>query len=389
MDFEIGRDHGAARADGDRPRRAHERRRGRARRADAGGGRRARARVAEGARPAREARELPALRRHVRALPLADRAAHLAAVVVRDGGAAQAGARGAARAARPLPPASRSTVRDPLARGDPRLERLAPALVGAPAAALVLPGRPRHLRVAAAGRVRRVRLAPTIERDPDVLDTWFSSALWPFATLGWPEQTRGAPPLLPGRRQLDRARDHPPLGEPDDLDGPRADGGGAVHRRDHPLDDPRRRRPPHVEEPRHGRRPARRDRQARRRRDPLRPAEDVLDAGRPLRRGDDRGGPEAREQALERRRGCCSRSGSSRTRGRATLEERWILARLDATRAEVEEAWSRFEFSPSVQALYHLTFDDFCDWYAEAIKPRLAARRGPCARPRSRRSSGC
>src|SRR5215831_4747040 len=28
-----------------------------------------------------------------------------------------------------------------------------------------------------------------LERDPDVLDTWFSSALWPFATLGWPERT--------------------------------------------------------------------------------------------------------------------------------------------------------------------------------------------------------
>ena len=28
-----------------------------------------------------------------------------------------------------------------------------------------------------------------IERDPDVLDTWFSSALWPHSTLGWPEQT--------------------------------------------------------------------------------------------------------------------------------------------------------------------------------------------------------
>ena len=25
-------------------------------------------------------------------------------------------------------------------------------------------------------------------RDPDVLDTWFSSALWPFATLGWPDE---------------------------------------------------------------------------------------------------------------------------------------------------------------------------------------------------------
>jgi valyl-tRNA synthetase len=28
-----------------------------------------------------------------------------------------------------------------------------------------------------------------LEQDPDVLDTWFSSALWPFATLGWPEKT--------------------------------------------------------------------------------------------------------------------------------------------------------------------------------------------------------
>ncbi|MCO5186997.1 MAG: valine--tRNA ligase [Anaerolineae bacterium] len=29
----------------------------------------------------------------------------------------------------------------------------------------------------------------TLEQDPDVLDTWFSSALWPFSTLGWPNQT--------------------------------------------------------------------------------------------------------------------------------------------------------------------------------------------------------
>lgn len=31
--------------------------------------------------------------------------------------------------------------------------------------------------------------SPDIAQDPDVLDTWFSSALWPFATMGWPEQT--------------------------------------------------------------------------------------------------------------------------------------------------------------------------------------------------------
>lgn len=33
------------------------------------------------------------------------------------------------------------------------------------------------------------RPAGDYEQDPDVLDTWFSSALWPFATLGWPEKT--------------------------------------------------------------------------------------------------------------------------------------------------------------------------------------------------------
>ena len=31
--------------------------------------------------------------------------------------------------------------------------------------------------------------APIIVRDEDVLDTWFSSALWPFSTLGWPDET--------------------------------------------------------------------------------------------------------------------------------------------------------------------------------------------------------
>jgi len=37
----------------------------------------------------------------------------------------------------------------------------------------------------------------TLRRDEDVLDTWFSSALWPFSTLGWPEDTPEPAPLLP------------------------------------------------------------------------------------------------------------------------------------------------------------------------------------------------
>ncbi len=37
-----------------------------------------------------------------------------------------------------------------------------------------------------------------IEQDPDVLDTWFSSALWPFSTLGWPEETDELETFYPG-----------------------------------------------------------------------------------------------------------------------------------------------------------------------------------------------
>jgi len=38
----------------------------------------------------------------------------------------------------------------------------------------------------------------TLIRDPDVLDTWFSSALWPFSTLGWPEKTPELAKYYPG-----------------------------------------------------------------------------------------------------------------------------------------------------------------------------------------------
>ena len=53
------------------------------------------------------------------------------------------------------------------------------------------------------------------------------------------------------------------------------------------------------------------------------------------------------------------------------VEERWILARLEQARALIEDALPRFAFSEVADSLYHLIFDDFCDWYAEAIKQRL------------------
>jgi valyl-tRNA synthetase len=55
------------------------------------------------------------------------------------------------------------------------------------------------------------------------------------------------------------------------------------------------------------------------------------------------------------------------------LVERWLLARLDAARTEIEAALGRYDFAAVATRLYRVTFDEFCDWYAEAIKARLYA----------------
>ncbi|MEZ6063524.1 MAG: class I tRNA ligase family protein [Planctomycetaceae bacterium] len=58
-------------------------------------------------------------------------------------------------------------------------------------------GRQRILLVCVADgaeEIERQLEAAGFEQDPDVLDTWFSSALWPHATLGWPD-TEHNPPL--------------------------------------------------------------------------------------------------------------------------------------------------------------------------------------------------
>ena len=76
----------------------------------------------------------------------------------------------------------------------PALVHLAPALVGPPDPGLVRPGRAGVRRqeseaeAAAAARARTTASRWSCGRDEDVLDTWFSSGLWPFSTLGWPER---------------------------------------------------------------------------------------------------------------------------------------------------------------------------------------------------------
>lgn len=64
-----------------------------------------------------------------------------------------------------------------------------PALVGPSDSCLVLPGlRRADCQPGGANRLPEVRLSKIVQ-DPDTLDTWFSSALWPFSTLGWPDET--------------------------------------------------------------------------------------------------------------------------------------------------------------------------------------------------------
>jgi len=54
--------------------------------------------------------------------------------------------------------------------------------------------------------------ATPLRQDDDVLDTWFSSALWPFSTQGWPEKDPGIANLLSDRRVGDGLRHHLLLG---------------------------------------------------------------------------------------------------------------------------------------------------------------------------------
>jgi valyl-tRNA synthetase len=53
------------------------------------------------------------------------------------------------------------------------------------------------------------------------------------------------------------------------------------------------------------------------------------------------------------------------------LEDRWILSRLAATTELVGAAWESYEFNEAANLLYRFTWNDVCDWYVEAIKPRL------------------
>jgi len=55
-----------------------------------------------------------------------------------------------------------------------------------------------------------------------------------------------------------------------------------------------------------------------------------------------------------------------------TDAERWILARLSATAAEAERQFRAYRFDLVAQVLYEFTWNDYCDWFLELAKPALA-----------------
>jgi valyl-tRNA synthetase len=211
-----------------------------------------------------------------------------------------------------------------------------------------------------------------LAREEDVLDTWFSSALWPFATLGWPDETPDLDYFYPGdvsvtAREiirlwinrmifsgLEMMGDVPftdviitsTILAPDGRRMSKSLGTGI---------DPR----DVIEQ--YGADATRYGLLKMSSAQDVRFSYGAVEEGRKL----------ANKLWNASRLILSATEGASPSIEPKSVEERWILARLDATRADVERFWGEFGFAHATQALYRLTFDDFCDWYLEAIKPRL------------------
>ncbi|HZE06945.1 MAG TPA: class I tRNA ligase family protein, partial [Solirubrobacteraceae bacterium] len=232
------------------------------------------------------------------------------------------------------------------------------------------------------------------ERDPDVLDTWFSSALWPFATLGWPRDTPELRAFYP-TDALVTARDiiflwvarmimmgleftgsepfsdvyiTPIIQAPDGRRMSKSLGTGID-----PLDlingGPR---PPVFASggqppgdfPAYGA-------------DAVRWGLLAMSSGQDVSFSEDKvaQGQQLTNKLWNAARlillgvGLEARAAATPT----TVEDRWILSRLERARSELSERIGRFDFSHAALGLYDFIYGELCDWYLELVKPRLRA----------------
>jgi valyl-tRNA synthetase len=226
------------------------------------------------------------------------------------------------------------------------------------------------------------------EQDPDVLDTWFSSALWPFSTLGWPERTAEIETFYP-TTVLVTGYDILFFWVARMMMFGTFVGGDEVIT----LDGARGPQVPFQNVFLHG---LIRDEFGRKMSkskgngiDPLDWVESFgADALRfTLARGASPGGDlSIGEDAARASRNFANKLFNA-TRfalmngaapaplpelDKLTDADRWILGRLEEVRVEVDSAFDNYEFSRACAALYHFAWDEFCDWYLELAKVQLS-----------------
>jgi valyl-tRNA synthetase len=214
------------------------------------------------------------------------------------------------------------------------------------------------------------------EQDPDVLDTWFSSALWPFATLGWPEQSPELRAFYP-TNVLSTARDilflwvarmvmmglefagdvpfddvyiHSVIQAPDGRRMSKSLGTGID-----PLDE--------IEK--HGADGVRFGLLA------MSSSQDVRYSAEKVQQGEQLTNKLWNASRLILTRIDADARAAARVGGSRFIEDRWILSRLAAARATVDQHVADFDFSKAALALYDFVYGELCDWYLELIKPRL------------------
>ncbi len=215
----------------------------------------------------------------------------------------------------------------------------------------------------------------SLTRDPDVLDTWFSSALWPFSTLGWPDETPDlrsfyptdvlvtardiiyfwvARMMMAGLEFLGREPFHTVYVTGTVLD---ASGRRMSKSLGNGID-------PVEMGDRYGM-------------DAVRFCLVMLSTeGQDLRLSESRfemGRNFANKLWNAARFVLMNTADFDGAGSPATiLEDRWILSRGAATVAEVSAALGRYDFNGALRAVYEFTWNDFCDWYLETAKTRLA-----------------
>src|SRR6201747_326462 len=211
-----------------------------------------------------------------------------------------------------------------------------------------------------------------LRQEGDVLDTWFSSALWPFATLGWPDDTPELRAFYP-TSFLTTAREilflwvarMVMMG----LEFP-----GRVPFRDVYVHS--------VIQARDGRRMSKSlgtgidplEEIDQRGADALRfgllamsSTQDVRYSDAKVEQGSDLANKLYNASRLILLNAAKVEPGP-RT---AALEDRWLLSRLERTTASVTAKLEAFDFSHAVQEAYAFVYGDLCDWYLEIVKPRL------------------